>query len=122
MQKRTRTTVYITLITLTLALIGGSIWWMTMSDPEGPANQAPEASISSQVMPMPNMPATYDPNVDANGHLVTPDDVEDMRQKLLDAGLPADKWAPSDIKKIIVKSSTQGMDAITYARENFHGE
>lgn len=122
MQKRTRTTVYITLITLTLALIGGSIWWMTMSDPEGPANQAPEASISSQVMPMPNMPATYDPNVDANGHLVTPDDVEAMRQKLLDAGLPADKWAPSDIKKIIVKSSTQGMDAITYARENFHGE
>ncbi|MCW0953065.1 hypothetical protein OIT44_03130 [Weissella ceti] len=118
MQNKKRTSLYIVLISITLVLIGGSIWLMNAVDT---IESKEDAAVSSKVLPTQQMPDTYDPNVDANGRLVTSNDVERVRQELLDAGLPADKFAPSDIKKIIVKSSTQGMDVITYARENFHG-
>lgn len=118
MQQTTRTNKLITLIVISLLVVGASIWWFTQ--PASTEEAASTQTIASGDVSNQNTPSAYDPNIDASGNLVTPNDVDKMRQRLLDAGLPADQWAPSDIKKIIVKSSTQGMDPIAYAEENFH--
>jgi hypothetical protein len=118
MKQIKRTHIIIAVIILSLLSVGGSVWWFSATPVTNDSPTVTENATST----LPNKPAEYDPNVDANGNMVTPNDVENMRQKLLDAGLPADQWAPSDIKKVIVKSSTQGMDPIAYAKENFHGE
>lgn len=119
MKQIKRTHIIIVVIVMSLLAVGGSVWWFSAT----PVTNDSPAVTENATSAMPNQPEQqYDPNVDANGNIVTPNDVDNMRQKLLDAGLPADQWAPSDIKKIIVKSSTQGMDPIAYAKDNFHGE
>ncbi|WP_022791168.1 hypothetical protein [Weissella halotolerans] len=63
-----------------------------------------------------------DPNQTATGQEVTMADIKKTQAQLVQAGLPADQWAPSDIKKIIVESSRLHMDVTTYAKQNFHGQ
>ncbi|GMA70543.1 hypothetical protein GCM10025879_17890 [Leuconostoc litchii] len=46
--------------------------------------------------------------------------ISDTRTKLIAAGLPADQWAPSDIKKIITEASQQNISVVDYAKANFH--
>lgn len=118
MKQIKRTHIIIAVIVMSLLAVGGGVWWFSAT----PVTNDSAVVTENAANPMLNKSDQYDPNVDANGKIVTPNDVENMRQKLLDAGLPADQWAPSDIKKVIVKSSTQGMDPIAYAKENFHGE
>jgi len=120
MQQKTRTSKLIALIVISLLIVGASIWWFVR--PTNSEEEATTQNIQSTEYSDRNTPAAYDPNRDASGNLVTSNDVDKMRQKLLDEGLPADQWAPSDIKKIIVKSSMQGISPINYARENFHGK
>lgn len=120
MQKKTRTILLFGGVVAGIALILGVAWWMNQD--AKPNERTSSESETSQVLPFTNESTVDRPGVDANGRQVTSNDVGEMRQQLLDAGLPADKWAPSDIKKIIIKSSKQSMDPIAYARENFHGD
>lgn len=80
-----------------------------------------ESSViaSSSVTNDPNT-ASYNPNKTAQGTEVTIEMINKVRQELLQAGLPADKWGPSDIKKIITESSQQNMSVIDYAKANYH--
>ena len=64
--------------------------------------------------------ASYNPNKTAQGTEVTAEMITQVRQELIRAGLPADKWGPSDIKKIITESSQQNMSVIDYAKANYH--
>ncbi|MGQ4573641.1 hypothetical protein ACUIJP_06115 [Leuconostoc pseudomesenteroides] len=78
------------------------------------------SSISaSSVVNDPDTPS-YDPNKTAQGTEVTSDMITKVRNQLVNAGLPADKWAPSDIKKIITEASQQNMSIIDYAKANYH--
>lgn len=77
------------------------------------------SSTSSSVANDPNT-ASYNPNKTAQGTEVTAEMITKVRQELIHAGLPADKWAPSDIKKIITESSQQNMSVIDYAKANYH--
>lgn len=77
------------------------------------------SSTSSSVVNDPNT-ASYNPNKTAQGTEVTAEMITKVRQELIHAGLPADKWAPSDIKKIITESSQQNMSVIDYAKANYH--
>lgn len=77
------------------------------------------SSTSSSVANDPNT-ASYNPNKTAQGKEVTVEMITKVRQELIHAGLPADKWAPSDIKKIITESSQQNMSVIDYAKANYH--
>ena len=77
------------------------------------------SSTSSSVANDPNT-ASYNPNKTAQGTEVTAEMITQVRQELIHAGLPADKWAPSDIKKIITESSQQNMSVIDYAKANYH--
>lgn len=77
------------------------------------------SSTSSSVENDPNT-ASYNPNKTAQGKEVTAEMITKVRQELIHAGLPADKWAPSDIKKIITESSQQNMSVIDYAKANYH--
>lgn len=120
MQKKTRTGLIVGGVVAGILLLIGIFWWLNQD--VKPNEQLRAERESSQVKLFATESALDKPGVDVNGDEVTSNDVEDMRQQLLDAGLPADKWAPSDIKKIIIKSSKQGMDPIAYARENFHGD
>lgn len=81
-------------------------------------NKSP-SSTSSSVVNDPNT-ASYNPNKTAQGKEVTAEMITKVRQELIHAGLPADKWAPSDIKKIITESSQQNMSVIDYAKANYH--
>lgn len=120
MQKKTRTILLFGGVVAGIALILGVVWWMRQdAKPEGYTGI--ESQVS-QVMLFTKESNIDRPDVDGNGQEVTSNDVVEMRQQLLDSGLPADKWAPSDIKKIIIKSSKQGVDPIAYARDNFHGD
>ena len=74
---------------------------------------------SSSVANDPNT-ASYNPNKTAQGTEVTAEMITKVRQELIHAGLPADKWGPSDIKKIITESSQQNMSVIDYAKANYH--
>ncbi|MCK8616830.1 hypothetical protein LNP00_00395 [Fructobacillus sp. M158] len=62
----------------------------------------------------------YDPNKTVSGNAVNQSMIEQTTKELEDAGLPANQWAPSDIKKIITQSSQQGISVVEYAKENFH--
>ncbi|MBS9334901.1 hypothetical protein LQZ24_06330 [Fructobacillus sp. M1-13] len=62
----------------------------------------------------------YDPNKTASGVTVDSAMIQKVTQELNEAGLPADTWAPSDIKSIITQASQQGVSAVTYAKENYH--
>jgi hypothetical protein len=64
--------------------------------------------------------ASYNPNKTAQGTEVTTEMITKVRQELMHAGLPADKWGPSDIKKIITESSQQNMSVTDYAKANYH--
>ncbi|WP_312982609.1 hypothetical protein [Leuconostoc falkenbergense] len=77
------------------------------------------SSTSSSVANDPNT-ASYNPNKTAQGKEVTAEMITKVRQELIHAGLPADKWAPSDIKKIITESSQQNMSVTDYAKANYH--
>lgn len=63
---------------------------------------------------------TYDPNKTVQGVEVTSEMIAETRKQLIAAGLPADQWAPSDIKKIITEASQQNMSVVDYAKANFH--
>lgn len=76
-------------------------------------------SSSRSVANDPNT-ASYNPNKTVQGKEVTAEMITKVRQELIHAGLPADKWAPSDIKKIITESSQQNMSVIDYAKANYH--
>ncbi|MDI6552904.1 hypothetical protein [Leuconostoc falkenbergense] len=76
-------------------------------------------SFQSSAVNDPNT-ASYDPNKTAEGIEVTTSMINTARKRLLEAGLPADKWAPSDIKKIITESSQQNISIIDYAKANYH--
>ncbi|QYU58651.1 hypothetical protein K1728_04430 [Weissella confusa] len=64
--------------------------------------------------------AKYDPNQTASGTDITDDDIAKAREKMIAAGLPADNFAPSDIKDLIRQSSETGRDVVDLAKENFH--
>ncbi|QEA58549.1 hypothetical protein FGL74_01920 [Leuconostoc koreense] len=74
------------------------------------------SSVSSNTTDSP----TYDPNKTVQGIEVTPEMVAATRKQLIAAGLPADQWAPSDIKKIITEASQQNVSIVDYAKANFH--
>ncbi|WP_337090439.1 hypothetical protein [Leuconostoc pseudomesenteroides] len=82
-------------------------------------NEDSSSSTSSSVANDPNT-ASYNPNKTAQGTEVTAEMITQVRQELIRAGLPADKWGPSDIKKIITESSQQNMSVIDYAKANYH--
>lgn len=82
-------------------------------------NEDSSSSTSSSVANDPNT-ASYNPNKTAQGTEVTAEMITKVRQELIHAGLPADKWGPSDIKKIITESSQQNMSVIDYAKANYH--
>lgn len=82
-------------------------------------NEDSSSSTSSSVANDPNT-ASYNPNKTAQGTEVTAEMITKVRQELIHAGLPADKWGPSDIKKIITESSQQNMSVIVYAKANYH--
>ncbi|WAM37956.1 hypothetical protein [Leuconostoc pseudomesenteroides] len=82
-------------------------------------NEDSSSSTSSSVANDPNT-ASYNPNKTAQGTEVTAEMITKVRQELIRAGLPADKWGPSDIKKIITESSQQNMSVIVYAKANYH--
>lgn len=46
--------------------------------------------------------------------------IDSVRNELTSAGLPANEWGPSDIKKIITESSRQNVSVVDYAKDNFH--
>ncbi|KGB51093.1 hypothetical protein LH61_06355 [Leuconostoc mesenteroides P45] len=62
----------------------------------------------------------YDPNRTLQGVEVTSGMIAETRRRLIAAGLPADQWAPSDIKKIITEASQQNISVVDYAKDNFH--
>ncbi|MCI1689999.1 MAG: hypothetical protein LKI50_06450, partial [Leuconostoc mesenteroides] len=74
------------------------------------------SSVSSNTTDSP----TYDPNKTVQGVEVTSEMIAETRKQLIAAGLPADQWAPSDIKKIITEASQQNMSVVDYAKANFH--
>lgn len=82
-------------------------------------NEDSSSSTSSLVANDTNT-ASYNPNKTAKGTEVTAEMITKVRQELIHAGLPADKWGPSDIKKIITESSQQNMSFIDYAKANYH--
>ncbi|MFT8600610.1 MAG: hypothetical protein ABF709_10485 [Leuconostoc pseudomesenteroides] len=82
-------------------------------------NEDSSSSTSSSVANDPNT-ASYNPNKTAQGTEVTAEMITRVRQELIRAGLPADKWGPSDIKKIITESSQQNMSVTDYAKANYH--
>lgn len=82
-------------------------------------NEDSSSSTSSLVANDTNT-ASYNPNKTAKGTEVTAEMITKVRQELIHAGLPADKWGPSDIKKIITESSQQNMSVIDYAKANYH--
>ncbi len=82
-------------------------------------NEDSSSSTSSSAANDPNT-ASYNPNKTAQGTEVTAEMITKVRQELIRAGLPADKWGPSDIKKIITESSQQNMSVIDYAKANYH--
>ncbi|MGL5888222.1 MAG: hypothetical protein ACRCY1_09140 [Leuconostoc suionicum] len=64
--------------------------------------------------------SSYDPNKTVQGVEVTQTMIDSVRNELISAGLPADEWGPSDIKKIITESSRQNVSVVDYAKDNFH--
>ncbi|WP_061514994.1 hypothetical protein [Leuconostoc mesenteroides] len=64
--------------------------------------------------------SSYDPNKTMKGVEVTQTMIDNTRSELIAAGLPADQWGPSDIKKIITESSRQNVSVVDYAKDNFH--
>ncbi|MBS9337749.1 hypothetical protein [Fructobacillus parabroussonetiae] len=62
----------------------------------------------------------YDPNKTVEGNTVDSNMITKVTKELTDAGLPANEWAPSDIKSIITQSSQQGISAVDYAKQNYH--
>lgn len=65
--------------------------------------------------------ADYDPNKTATGVAINGQLIQKVSEELKNAGLPVDTWAPSDIKTIITQSSQQGISAVDYAKQNYHG-
>lgn len=119
MQNKTRIGLYIGLLVVIVTFVAGTLVWMNHTSP---TQQAQDSKPTAQSLPFGEKDAMNRPDVDVHGQEVTLQDIDRLRQRLLDAGLPADKWAPSDIKKIIIKASKQGIDPVAYARENFHGD
>lgn len=119
------------LVAILVILVGG-LGYMQVQDRQGrqqPANQTQTSRSTSKVIQHEHnqsVPAKQavqmDPNQTAGGQEVSMDDIKKTQSQLVQAGLPADQWAPSDIKKIIVESSRLKMDVTTYARQNFHGQ
>lgn len=83
-------------------------------------NEDSSSSTSSCSVANDTNTASYNPNKTAKGTEVTAEMITKVRQELIHAGLPADKWGPSDIKKIITESSQQNMSVIDYAKANYH--
>jgi cytoskeletal protein RodZ len=77
-------------------------------------------SATSQKGANPQTSASYDPNKTLNGQTVDSSMIQQVTAQLKAAGLPADQWAPSDIKQIITQASQQGVSPVTYAKQNFH--
>ncbi|CAK1222833.1 hypothetical protein [Fructobacillus evanidus] len=77
-------------------------------------------SATSQKGANPQTSASYDPNKTLSGQTVDSSMVQQVTAQLKAAGLPADQWAPSDIKQIITQASQQGVSPVTYAKQNFH--
>lgn len=62
----------------------------------------------------------YDPNKTLDGTQVTAAMIQEARQQLIAAGLPADQWGPSDIQKIITQASQDKVSIVEYAKANYH--
>ncbi|CAK1254985.1 hypothetical protein [Fructobacillus cardui] len=77
-------------------------------------------SATSQKGANPQTSASYDPNKTLNGQTVDSSMIQQVTAQLKAAGLPADQWAPSDIKQIITQASQQGVSPVTYAKQNYH--
>lgn len=91
------------------------------SQPMSSSTSVPASSQSQDNAAInPQTGANYDPNKTLNGTEVTSTMIQSAQQQLIQAGLPADQWAPSDIKKIITNSSQEGVSIVDYARANFH--
>ncbi|CAK1233583.1 hypothetical protein R55227_BLOPHJLP_00675 [Fructobacillus tropaeoli] len=85
-----------------------------------PSSTSSVTSTTSQKGANPQTSASYDPNKTLNGQTVDSSMIQQVTAQLKAAGLPADQWAPSDIKQIITQASQQGVSPVTYAKQNFH--
>lgn len=84
------------------------------------SNSSSSMSSSSQSGANPETSSNYDPNKTLNGQTVDSAMIQKVTEQLKAAGLPADQWAPSDIKAIITKASQQGISPVDYAKQNYH--
>lgn len=87
-------------------------------------SQSTEMS-SSTVVPssssqQPSQADSYDPNVTQSGQEITNDMIQKARDEINAAGIPADTFAPSDIKELIKQASESGQSVAEVAKQNFH--
>lgn len=84
------------------------------------SSSSASSSVTSQKGANPETSASYDPNKTLNGQTVDSSTIQQVTTQLKAAGLPADQWAPSDIKQIITQASQQGISPVDYAKQNYH--
>ncbi|MBJ7619732.1 hypothetical protein HAU47_03850 [Weissella confusa] len=77
-------------------------------------------AVSSTPSQQPSSAANVDPNSTASGQEITADMIKQAQDDLNAAGLPADRFAPSDIKTMIRQASEQHTTVVKIARQNFH--
>ncbi|MDF7626473.1 hypothetical protein PUF88_00965 [Lactobacillaceae bacterium L1_55_11] len=92
---------------------------VTTSPSSSSSSSSSSAAAQSSAV-NPQGATNYDPNKTAGGIEITMPMIEQARQELDKAGIPADNFAPSDIKTIIANASQQGVSIVEYAKQNFH--
>ncbi|KMK53261.1 MULTISPECIES: hypothetical protein [Fructobacillus] len=103
------------------ALTSSAVSPVTKStSPSSSASSSATSSATSQKGANPETSASYDPNKTLNGQTVDSSTIQQVTAQLKAAGLPADQWAPSDIKQIITQASQQGISPVDYAKQNYH--
>lgn len=54
----------------------------------------------------------------ATSSVVTLAEIQSVTEELVKSGLPANTWAPSDIKKLIIEAKKQQVPIVEYAQKN----
>ncbi|GAO99099.1 hypothetical protein [Fructobacillus ficulneus] len=75
------------------------------------SNSAMSSSISSQS-------SAFDPT--KQDAATSSQSIASVTAELVNAGLPANTWAPSDIQTIISQANQQGISPVDYAKQNYH--